>query len=96
MICPPWDSMMVREIDSPIPMPCCFRGDERLEQLRRHIRCDAGPRVGNIDGNHVVNCGPGRDNQFATFRTLHRLNRVAQQIEQHLLNLDLVDKDEVD
>ena len=24
VICPPWDSMMVREIDSPTPMPCRF------------------------------------------------------------------------
>src|SRR5262245_19075695 len=29
-------------------------GDERLEQLRRHFRCDPGAAVGDADSDHAV------------------------------------------
>ena len=78
------------------PHALLFRGDERLEQPSTLYPERSRPRVGNANGNHVVCCGRGRDNKLAAIGALHGLNRVAQQIEQDLLNLDLVDKNEVD
>ena len=96
VICPPWDSMMVRDIDSPIPMPCRFVVTKGLKSCRRYIRRDPAARVGNFDGNHLVFGWIGGNIQLAAFGGLHGLNRVAQQIEQDLLNLNLVDKNKVD
>src|SRR5580704_7164242 len=86
------DSARDRQSDS---QSLLFRGDERLEQARDDIRSDPGPRVGHANGNHVVCYRRGRDDKLAPNGALHGLNRVAQQIEQDLLDLDLVDKYEV-
>src|SRR5262249_37216648 len=71
-------------------------GHKGLEELRHQFRRDPGAGVGHADGNHVVVAGCGGDDEFASLRRRHGLDRISQQIEQHLLNLDLVDEDEID
>src|SRR5215471_5791072 len=71
-------------------------GDKGLEELRRQFRRDPGSRVGHADGDHVVLADCGGDDELASLRRLHGLDGVSQQIEQNLLNLHLVDKDEID
>src|SRR5262245_16444356 len=68
-------------------------GDKGLEELRHQFRCDPGPGVSHADGDHIIiaGCGGGND-KLASLRCLHGLDRISQQIEQHLLNLHLVDK----
>ena len=87
---------MVRDIDSPIPMPCRFVVTKGLKSCDAISGRNPVARVGNINSDHPVFSGTGRDDQLAAFGGLHGLKRVSQQIEQHLLNLDLVDKNKVD
>ena len=42
---PSWASMIDRQIDSPIPMPCDFRREERLEDAVGVFRINARSRV---------------------------------------------------
>src|SRR5260221_2659761 len=71
-------------------------GDKGLEELRHQFRRDPGAGVGHADGDHIVVAGCGGNDEFASLRRLHGLDRISQQVEQHLLNLHLVDKDEID
>src|SRR5215475_358674 len=71
-------------------------GDKGLEELRHQFRRDPGSRVGHADGDHIVVAGGGGNDELASLRRLHGLDRISQQIEQHLLNLHLVDEDEID
>src|SRR5262249_38297840 len=71
-------------------------GDKGLEKLRHQVRRDPGPSVGHPDGDHLVVAGCGGNKEFASLRRLHGLDRISQQVQQHLLNLHLVDKDEID
>src|SRR6516165_7349281 len=71
-------------------------GDKGLEELRHQFRRDPGPGVGDADGDHVVLTGRGGNDELASLRRLHGLDGVSQQIEQHLLNLHLVDEDGID
>src|SRR5215471_15971999 len=73
-----------------------FVGDKGLEELRHQLRRDPGPRVGNADGDHVVVAGGGGNNKLASLRGLHGLDGISEQVQQNLLNLHLVDKDEID
>src|SRR5262249_56218886 len=47
-------------------------------------------------GDHVVVAGGGRNNELAFLRRLHGLDGISEQVQQNLLNLHLVDKDEID
>src|SRR6516162_900837 len=71
-------------------------GDKGLEELRHQFRRDPGSGIGHADGDHIVVGGCGGDDELASLRRLHGLDRISQQIEQHLLNLHLVDKDRID
>src|SRR6516225_7848674 len=71
-------------------------GNKGLEELRHQFRRDPGSRVGHADGDHIVVAGCGGNDEFASLRRFHGLDGVSQRIEQHLLNLHLVDKDEID
>src|SRR5499427_4272439 len=71
-------------------------GDEGLEELRHQFRRDPGAGVGHADGDHIVVADGGGNDELASLRRLHGLDRISQQIEQHLLNLHLVDEDGVD
>src|SRR5262252_6012563 len=71
-------------------------GDKGLEELRHQFRHDPGSRVGHADGDHVVLAGGGGNNELASLRRLHGLDGISEQVQQNLLNLHLVDKDEID
>src|SRR5262249_49557191 len=71
-------------------------GDKGLEELRHHFLRDPGPGVGHADGDHIVIAGSGGNNELASLRRLHGLDGIAQQVQQNLLDLHLVDKDEID
>ncbi len=71
-------------------------GDKGLEQLRHQLRRDSGPGIGHADEDHIVVAGCRGNNELASLRRLHGLDSISQQIQQHLLNLHLVDKDEID
>jgi hypothetical protein len=86
---------MVREIDRPTPNALAFGGDERLEKLCADLRRNAGAGIGDGDLDHVVRHQSRRDNEFATFGMFHRLDGIAHQIKQDLLNLHLVGEDKM-
>src|SRR6516162_2371440 len=71
-------------------------GDKGLEELRHQFRRDPGPGVGHADRDHIVVAGCRGNNELASLRRRHGLDRISQQVEQHLLNLHLVDEDQVD
>ena len=73
-----------------------FRGDERQEKPRSDFRRDTMAGVGDIDRDHAVTGGRGHDRQLAAVGAFQCLERVAQEIEQDLLNLDLIDQNKVD
>src|SRR6266508_2275926 len=70
-------------------------GDKGLEELRSQFRCDARPGIGHADGDHIVIVGRGGNNELARLRRLHRLHGISHLIEQHLLDLYIVDEDEL-
>ena len=81
--------MMVRLMERPTPMPVCFVVKNGWNRLRERIACKAGPGIGNGNFDHVM-CGPGvRGNQLTVRRDSHRFQRIAEQVDQHLLNLTL-------
>src|SRR5215468_3582191 len=55
-------------------------GDKGLEELRHQFLRDPGPGVGHADGNHVVVAGCGGNNELASLRCCHGLDRISQQI----------------
>ena len=67
-----------------------FRRHEGLKQLRADLRRDPRSGIGDADFGHAVLGGRCRNNQFADGFVLHRLDRVANEVEQNLLNLNLV------
>src|SRR6516225_6063488 len=71
-------------------------GDKGLEELRHQFLRDPGPGVGNADGDHIVVAGGGGNDELASLRRLHGLDGIAQQVQQNLLDLHLVDKNEID
>ena len=86
---------MVREIDSPTPMPCRFvvtngwnSRDATSGEMPQPVSATSTTTI-------LSSAGLVETLQLAAFGGLHGLQSVAQQIEQHLLNLDLVDKNEV-
>jgi len=79
---------------SPIPMPFGLLVDEGLEQARRNSFGNPRPGVGDGDLNAGIVDSSGCDGQFAPGRgRAHRFGCVAQQIDDHLLNLHFVGHD---
>src|SRR4051812_40380300 len=68
---------------------------EGLKQLLGDFRRNARAFVGNVDFHNVVLTRARCDQQFRTRGVLHRLDRIADQVQKHLLDLHLVDKDEI-
>src|SRR5581483_1846067 len=66
-----------------------FGGNERLEELFHHVGADAAAGVRHTYCDDAVRRS-GRDGEMARRRVLHGFDRVADEIEQHLLHLDLV------
>jgi hypothetical protein len=96
VICPPWASTNGAADRQADTHAVAFVGDKGLEELRHQFRRDSGPRVDHADGDHIVVAGRGGNDELASLRRLHRFDGVAQQVQQNLLNLHLVDKDEID
>src|SRR5262245_38562402 len=71
-------------------------GDKGLEELGHHLRGNPGAGIGHADGDHVVVGGCGCNHELAPLRCLHRIDGIAQQIDQDLLDLHLVRQYEVD
>src|SRR6516165_5708216 len=70
-------------------------GDKGLEELRDQFRRDSGAGVGHADGDHLVVAGCGGNDELASLRRLHGFDGIAQQVQQNLLNLHLIDQDEI-
>src|SRR6516225_10657260 len=67
-----------------------FGGDEWLKQLIGNLRRDSAASISDANFDHVVGGRRGCDDKFARCGGLHCVDRVAHEIEQDLLNLDLV------
>src|SRR5919109_1609610 len=69
---------------------------ERLEQMSRHLGRQSATGIGHAHLRHAVAAGDGRDLELARARYLeHDLDRVADQVDQHLLDLDAVGQNDV-
>src|SRR6516165_10620893 len=71
-------------------------GDKGLEELRHQFRRDPGPGVGHADCDHFVVADCGGNDELASLRHLHGFDGIAQQVQQNLLDLHLVDENEID
>ena len=70
--------------------------DESLEQPLRHVRRKAGATVLDRDLNEAIARRSGRNAQSPHRTVLHGLDRVANEVEYHLLDRDAIDQDAVD
>src|SRR5262249_19260113 len=73
-----------------------FRGHERLEELRRDLVRDSRPGIGYADDCRAILARCGGQDKLAMRRLLHGFDRVAYQVEQHLLHLDLVGEHQIE
>ncbi len=82
---------MVREMESPTPMPLGFEVTKGLEELRQYIGGDARARVAVRLSAPCWH--PHAETKTVNSRVsllLHRLHGIANQIYEHLLDLYLV------
>src|SRR5262245_18077418 len=77
------------------PHPVRLGSNERLEQLFDNFGRTTWTGIGNAHQCVAVSPGSGCNDQIPTRRVLHGLDSVAHQIEKHLLDLNLVGKDEI-
>ena len=61
-----------------------------------HFFENAGAGGIHLNPDLAITCRPRGDRQIASCRVFHRLDRIADQIDRHLLDLDLVREYEVD
>src|SRR6516162_3329050 len=78
------------------PHAMAFGRDKWLKQLIGDLRRDACAGIRDADFDHVIRGRGGRNDEFADRGGLHRVDRVADEIEQDLLNLHLIGKDIVE
>src|SRR5215472_16155530 len=100
-ICIGPDSAAVRFDDRPAdrepdPHAVALRRDERLEQLRHDLWGDADAAVGHADLDHAALGRGCHQDQLAALRIFHGFQGVSHQIEDHLLDLHFVGKNQVD
>src|SRR5215475_5289220 len=69
--------------------------EKRLEKLRSGGCRDAAAGVRDADRYHLVLAARGGNEQLAMMRLLHRLDGIADQVEQDLLDLHLVGQYEI-
>src|SRR4051812_12074685 len=69
-----------------------LRRDKGLKQPPRYFFGKAGSAIQYADLHEVVVC-LSRDDQFASRQALHRFDGIADEIDQNLLQLNLVDAD---
>src|SRR5690242_14576800 len=73
-----------------------FGGDEGLKELVGDLGRDAAAGIGDADFDHIIGGGGGGDDEFARRRGFHRVDRVANQVEQNLLHLHFVSENVVE
>ena len=75
-----------------MPRPLDFGGKEGGEDLLEYLRRDAGAAIRHGDAHHIVGGAFRRDEQAAIAgrNVVHRVAAVHDEIEQHLLELDVV------
>ena len=62
--------------------------EERLKQVHMGIVAKSMSGIRNGNFNHIIGCLGVGDDQLAMGRTGHRFQRIAEEIDQHLLDLD--------
>jgi hypothetical protein len=86
--------MIVRLIER--PTHGLLRREEWLEQIRLDIVAEASPGIGYRNLDHVV-CYPHvRRNQLTVAGASHGLQRIAEQIDQDLLDLNPIGQYQVE
>src|SRR5437763_7101670 len=75
--------------------PVALGRHERMKELRRNLRRDAGAAVGDTDFQQLAVMRAACDQHFAAFRLLHGLDGIANQVQQDLLYLHLVDQNKI-
>src|SRR5215217_7425660 len=78
------------------PHAGALRGDEGLKELPGDFGADAGPGVGDADQRHAALGGRDAHHKVAPFAPGHRIDRVADEVQDDLLHLDLVGEHEID
>jgi len=73
-----------------------FRREEGLKQVGLDVIVETGAGVGHLDFDHVVGDLGVRCNKLALRRLRHRLQGIAEKIDQHLLDLDPIDQNQVE
>ena len=75
------------------PHSSCLGGCEWLEDILSDFRRYPGTGILNSHRQQFHLVRADADADFLVFRVLHRLDRVAHKVGQHLLDLDAVDED---
>src|SRR5262245_3512494 len=73
-----------------------FRRYKRMKKLRRDFGCNAHSGVSHADGDHAFSSKRCGNQQLPLCAALHSLDRIPHQVQQHLLNLHLIGKDQID
>src|SRR5450830_580174 len=73
-----------------------FSGDERLEKLLGNLGRDPRTAGGHADPDMTVAGRNDRDDEIARLRRFHGIHRIADQIEQDLLDLYAVGEHQID
>src|SRR5258706_15905542 len=75
------------------PHPGLFRRHEGLEQAAGYIFGQTGTVIRNRTFHEISLGGRRRNDQHRSCRCMHRLDGIADEIYEHLLDLNLVDRD---
>ncbi len=73
-----------------------LRGCEGQEQFGSDLLRQAGAGVGDRDFHHLTRRGLDHDSQLSSRRILHGVHGVSKEVDEHLLDLNSIDENEVD
>jgi hypothetical protein len=74
-------------------MPLAFEVTKGWKSWAGDLLADAAPRILDAEADHAAVGRRGADDEHAQARLRHRIDRVADEVHQHLLDLDAVDED---
>src|SRR4029077_1971487 len=79
----------------PHPHPVSLRGIERAEQLVRGFRPETASRLPHTETHGIarIRFGPDEQLPWPIVHAAHRVGRVAEQVQHHLLELDPIAHD---
>ena len=89
---PPCDSTIERQIASPMPIPCSFVVKNGSNILSGNST--PAPAVADLGLDHIPDPAHAQAENPGVRSGVHRFDAVAHQIDQHLLNLDTIERDE--